>query len=485
MKTASRPLRILALAAVVVTTGITVRAADDVAEARRLGKAFTRTAKKAMPAVVFVRVEKTLHRRVPQAQRHQYNDPFEFFGEELWRRFFEEQANPQYRQFKQQGAGSGFLISKDGYILTNNHVVGDADRIMVRLHDGTELEAKRIGSDAKSEVAVIKIEGDDYPFLPLGDSAATDIGEWVIAIGNPFGLTESVTVGVVSAKGRSNMGITDYENFIQTDAAINPGNSGGPLLNIDGEVIGINTAIYSRSGGYMGIGFAIPINLAKSIKEQLVIHGKVDRGYLGVGIQPLTKDLAASFGVDDRNGIIVRMVEEDSGADKAGLQAGDLIVELDGLPVDDTGRFRNAVSSNPPGTRIKLKIVRDGKTLEVEAKIGSLEDAQTGANGESTGLLEKLGFSVTEITPEITQRFGHERGEGVVVSEVEDGSPADQKGLRPFDLIAAVERRRVSSVEEFHAIMKKVAEEGKNVVLMRVGRQRILHYVAIPVPRDE
>jgi len=364
-------------------------------------------------------------------------------------------------------------------------VVGDADRILVRLHNGREQEARRIGADPKSEVAVIKIEGTDYPFLQLGDSSAIDIGEWVLAIGNPFGLTESVTVGIVSAKGRSHVGIADYENFIQTDAAINPGNSGGPLLNIDGEVVGINTAIYSRTGGYMGIGFAIPINLAKAIKEQLITHGKVDRGYLGVGIQPLTSDLAASFGVEGQSGIVVCMVEEESAAEKAGLRTGDLIIALDGRPVDDTSRFRNAVSSNPPGTRIKLKILRGGKPIDVTAKIGSLEDAESGVSEKSSDLLGKLGFSVEDISAEVAQRFGYGRGEGVVVSEVLEGSPAAHKGLRPYDLVVAVERKAVSSTQEFHAALKRVAEEGKNIVLMRVGRERGMRYIAIPVPKDD
>ena len=332
--------------AVLGGVGLAADNASPVDVLEQTGKAFSHVAKTATPAVVFIRVEKVIE--AGMRRPHAYNDPFGFFGDDMLERFFRYHGQPQ-RRFRQEGAGSGFIITKDGYILTNSHVVGDADRIRVKLHDGREFDAKRIGSDERSEVAVIKIEADNLPTVKLGDSSALDVGEWVIAVGNPFGLTETVTAGIVSALGRNNIGIADYENFIQTDAAINPGNSGGPLLNIKGEVIGINTAIYSQSGGYMGVGFAIPINMAASIKEQLVKSGKVTRGYLGVYLQAVTPDLAETFDLkEDVSGILVADVEDDSAAEDAGLQQGDVIIGLNGRDVDDIGRFRNEVSSFPP-----------------------------------------------------------------------------------------------------------------------------------------
>jgi len=288
------------------------REAEDARPAlRSLSRAFTQVAQQAMPAVVFIQVEKTLE---TGTSPFGLNNPFDLFSEEFFERFFgrrfpeQRRERRQPRQYRQQGQGSGFIVSKDGYILTNHHVVGEADRLRVTLADDREFEAKLIGADPKSDVAVIKIAGNNFPVLPIGDSDALAVGEWVIAIGNPFGLTHTMTVGVVSAKGRSRMGITDYEDFIQTDAAINPGNSGGPLLNLDGAVVGINTAIFSRSGGYMGIGFAIPIKMATHIQQQLITTGKVTRGYLGVNIQSLTKDLARSFGIAERDGVLIASV---------------------------------------------------------------------------------------------------------------------------------------------------------------------------------
>jgi serine protease Do len=290
---------------------------DEITALQHLSTGFTRVAKRTLPAVVFIQVEKNVERgRGPG----EFNNPFDLFNDEFFHRFFGERFHRQPRQYKQRGLGSGFIVSHDGYILTNHHVVGDAEHIMVKLADGREVKAKLVGTDPKSDVAVIKIKGDDLPVLPLGDSDTLEVGEWVVAIGNPFGLTHTITVGVVSAKGRSGMGIEDYEDFIQTDAAINPGNSGGPLINLQGKVIGINTAIYSRSGGYMGIGFAIPINMVKAIEQQLIASGKVTRGYLGINIQDLSEDLANSFGLKTTKGVLVADVVENSPAAKGGLK---------------------------------------------------------------------------------------------------------------------------------------------------------------------
>jgi len=319
--------------------------------ARELSTAFRSVARQTVPAVVFITVEKTLDARDPSA----LNNPFEGFGQDFLERFFGRRfPEGQQPRERQQGAGSGCIISHDGLILTNHHVVGDADRVTVKLNDGREFTAKTIGTDPPSDVAVIKIDAQDLPVLPLGDSDAMEVGDWVIAAGNPFGLTESITVGVVSAKGRSRLGIADFEDFIQTDAAINPGNSGGPLINLQGEAIGVNTAIASRSGGYMGIGFAIPSNMVKAVKDQLVTSGKVGRGYLGVRIQELTRALAQSLHIDATEGVLVADVSKGSPAAQAGLKRGDVILALNGRPTSDPGQLRNSVAMSAPGTKVPV-----------------------------------------------------------------------------------------------------------------------------------
>lgn len=447
-----------------------------VAQLEQTGKAFCSVAKKAMPAIAFIRVEQVIN-----GQSEAFNDPYEFFGDDLLRRFFGDpsQQQPQRQptpQFRREGAGSGFIVSKDGYILTNSHVVGDANRIIVKLHDGREFEAKKIGSDEKSEVAIIKIEADDLPTVTLGDSGNLEVGEWVIAVGNPFGLTETVTAGIVSALGRNNIGIADYENFIQTDAAINPGNSGGPLLNIKGEVIGINTAIYSQSGGYMGVGFAIPINMATAIKDQLIKSGKVTRGYLGVYLQELTKDLAESLGLKNTQGIIVSDVVEDSAAAEAGIKQDDVILKLDEKEVHDANAFRNTVSSYPPGTKIELTILRKGKELKIQASTRASND-----DNEGDGDLPKemLGIGISEISVDIQERFGYRINDGVVVTEVMPDGRAARVGLRPGTLITGVNLSRIRNVDEFRKALASAKETGRLVLRVRIGRYH--QYVAIPL----
>ena len=330
---------------------------------------FSSVAETAIPAVVFIHVEKavTVGYEIP----FRYNDPFNFFGDEFLRRFFGYHDFSRLRPKRrlQRGQGSGFITDPSGYILTNHHVIGDADRIVVRLHDRREFEARLVGTDPQSEVAVIKIEAEGLPVLPLGDSNTLKIGEWVVAVGNPFGLAETLTVGVVSAKGRSNVGIADYENFIQTDAAINPGNSGGPLLNVRGEAVGINTAIYSRSGGYMGIGFAVPIDMAKKIKAQLIRKGRVDRGYLGISVQDMDPRLAKSLNLNVLSGVLVSQVDRGSPAQKAGLRPGDVIVQLNGRKVERVSPFRNELASSPPGTKVELTLIRYGRLFTTEMVI--------------------------------------------------------------------------------------------------------------------
>jgi serine protease Do len=443
--------------------------------ARELSNAFTDVSRRALPAVVFITVEKTTQSQSPFS-----NNPFDLFGEEFFERFFGRRLpeGRQPREFRQQGQGSGFLIAPDGLILTNHHVVGEADRVTVKLSDGREFPAKTIGTDPASDVAVIKIESTGLPILPLGNSDAIEVGDWVIAAGNPFGLTQSITVGVVSAKGRSRLGITDFEDFIQTDAAINPGNSGGPLLNLRGEVVGVNTAIFSRSGGYMGIGFAIPINMVKGIKDQLVTQGKVVRGYMGVRIQELTRDLAESLRIQTSEGALVADVSPGSPADKAGIKRGDVITSFNGHPVQDPGQLRNMVAMTAPGTKARLQIMRDNRRQELTVTLGELPREQQTAQARGGGEAEsptKLGFNVQNLTPELARQLGYESTEGVVVTQVDPDSEAYQAGVRRGMVIRQVNRQDIHNTEEFRRALRQ-SDQSKRVLLL-VQDQEATHYI--------
>ncbi|MHB1350816.1 MAG: DegQ family serine endoprotease [Desulfobulbus sp.] len=437
---------------------------ENIALLDRSAKAFASVVKQAAPAVVHVRVEKSV-----KGSGHEFdlfNDPFfeRFFGPQ-----FKHPRQDEQREFKQRGAGSGFIISKDGLILTNNHVVGEADTITVRLADEREFKAKVIGTDPQSDVALIKIEADHLPVLPLGDSDRLEVGEWVIAIGSPFELNQTVTVGVVSAKGRNRIGINDYENFIQTDAAINPGNSGGPLLNIHGEAVGMNTAIFSRSGGYMGIGFAIPINMTKAIQEQLLKQGKVTRGWLGVVIQDVDEELAKSFGLDKAKGALISEVAEKSPAAESGLQKGDVIIELNGIEVTDVSTLRNNVALIAPGSKVDAVVIRDGKKKTIRITIGEqpAEMAKAGVNGDES--LQSMGLTLQDLTEELAGQFGYRPDQGVLIAEVEEGSPAALAGLKPGQLIEEVNRHRVRNIKDLRKALEGVKPEAKVLLLVRAG----------------
>jgi serine protease Do len=446
-------------------------------------KAFSSVVKKVGPAVVHVRVEKK-GEQGPGGQMNPldpFNDPFfqRFFGPS-----FRHPSRPQSpEQHKAQASGSGFLISEDGYILTNNHVIDGADKITVRL-DGEqdlELEGKVIGADPQSDVALIKIsDSRKFPYLPLGDSDKLEVGEWVIAIGSPFGLDRTVTVGVVSAKGRNRMGINEYENFIQTDAAINPGNSGGPLLNIHGEVIGMNTAIFSRSGGYMGIGFAIPVNMAKTVKAQLLASGKVTRSWLGVAIQDMNSDLARSFKTKQKSGALVTEVTKGSPAEKAGLKKGDVITSYDGNSVTDVADLRNRVAMTVPGTKIEIVLVRDEKqqelTVQVEEQPGDMSRL---GNGQDQQLFQKLGMSLQDLTPELARQFGYELDQGVLVAGVTPGSAAAMARIQVGSLIEEVNRQPVRNMQELRQVLEKT--DGNKDVLLLVRSGNRSQYVVIGV----
>ena len=369
-------MKMLVGAGLIVCATVLTFDARGAGEAFDFRRGFSGVAAKATPAVVFIQVEK----QVPAGNMQYYfNNPFDLFGEEFSERFFGQQMPrrnmPRRKQpqqmFKQTGQGSGFLISRDGYILTNTHVVGDVDKITVRLSDGREFLAKRIGADPKTEVALIKIETkEELPFLAIGKPATLQIGEWVIAIGNPFGLKETLTVGVVSAKGRSNIGITDYENFIQTDAAINPGNSGGALVDVNGNLMGINTAIYSRSGGSMGIGFAIPVSTAKMVLDGIVKDGQVTRGWIGVEPSELSPELAETFGVKASEGVIITGVLQDGPAAQAGLRPGDVIVSVGEKKIASVPALLSTVAALKPGEKSLFEVQRGTSVVELEITPG-------------------------------------------------------------------------------------------------------------------
>ena len=444
----------------------------------QLSDAYVDIVEKTSPAVVFIKVGKTVKSAGSPfgGSPGDLNDLFQhFFGRGFSSPHGRQPSRPMPDRVI-EGQGTGVLISPEGYIVTNHHVVGDADDIKVRMSDNKEYEAELIGSDPDTEIAVIKIEGSDFPSLPLGDSDKLRVGEWVIAIGNPFGLSHSVTSGIVSAQGRGIAGIADISNFIQTDAAINPGNSGGPLLNLRGEVVGVNTAIYSRSGGYMGIGFAIPINMVKNIRDQLIETGEVTHGFLGVLIQDVTQDLAKWFETEDVRGALIADVGEDSPAEEAGLKRDDIVLKVDGHDVEDSRAFRSRIATTAPGKKVKLTILRNGKELTKKVTIGK-RPADGQFASKSSRATKKLGMTVQNLTDELAQRFGYEDLEGVLVSEVEQGAPAARKGIKSGDLIQEVNRQSVRNTREFNEALADV--KGRESILLRVSDGQLSRYVAL------
>lgn len=428
---------------------------------------FTSVAKTAIPAVVFIKVQQSGNDLDEYGNPHAYQNPFDFHGEDFFNRFFgmPYRGQPQ-KQAPQLSQGSGFFVTADGYVMTNAHVVKGADKITVVLNDGRELDASLVGSDPHTDVAVVKVEGKDFPFVHFGNSDEMEIGEWVVAIGSPFQLEASLTVGVVSAKGRQNLRITDLEDFIQTDAAINPGNSGGPLLNLNSEVIGINTAIVSRSGGYMGIGFAIPSNMARQIKDQLIDKGSVIRGFLGVSLQPIDKDIADAFNLSKPEGALISEVVKDSPADKAGLKQGDIIVEYNKIIVKSLQSFKNEISLMGPGTSLEVKINRNGKILNLPITLGTAGNALT-ANG---GIIQKLGMEIENLSSDLAKQLGYTRGEeGVVIVKIKPGSLAAQAGMRPGFLIQAVNHQKVANIEDFNRAMTSLNQKTRLLMLIRHG----------------
>jgi len=459
-----------------------VNAADNaLVSLKQSGQAFAKIAREVSPAVVNIQSDQTGGDAAELADQDLPDDiPAPFLD-------FFKQFDPNGMQFPQRKQnvirqGSGFIISADGYIVTNNHLVQGATKITVKLLNNDEYVAKVIGTDPQSDIAVIKIAAKNLPTVRLGNSDQTEVGEWVVALGNPFGLSHSLSAGILSAKGRSSVGLADYENFLQTDAAINPGNSGGPLLDLEGEVIGINTAIFSRSGGYMGIGFAIPINMAKTIIDQLIKKGSVVRGYLGIKIQPLTSDLAASFGITDKRGILVAQVEPGTPADKAGLKQGDVIVSLDNQPVLNVGDFRNTIASSDPSTKRSLGIMRDKKLTQIQITVGNLDANGKAAKSskEEPHAITKMGISVQTLTEDIAGKIGAKTGEGVVVSSVKSGSLGEFAGLARGTVILEVNHVKVNDINKFIATVDAAVKNPNAVILLLVQDSQLgTRYVAI------
>ena len=429
---------------------------------------FVKVSKEAMASVVNI----ASSRKVAQSGKSQRNpffdDPFfrRFFGEEFERRF------EQPRKKKEQGLGSGVIVRSDGYIVTNNHVVEQADELTVLFGDKRKYPAKLIGTDPKTDLAVIKVEATELPTLPWGDSSSLQVGEMVLAVGNPFGLNQTVTMGIISAVGRANVGIVDYENFIQTDAAINPGNSGGALVNLHGELIGINTAIFSRTGGYMGIGFAIPSRMVKSVMESLIGHGKVIRGWLGVSIQELTHDLADQFNVPDTNGALVGDVFVGSPAGQAGIQRGDIIRNFNGKPVKDPTHLRALVAETPPNSGISMLVWRDGgeKTLSVDIGEMPKDVASLSRKPEELSTAKHV-LSGIMVEPVPSGKSTDDRG--VIITRVTPDSPADKAGLRQRDILLEINREEIQNVDDFKRVTSQLKESSSVLVLLQRGKGTI------------
>ncbi len=448
-----------------------------VVKAGEIQRAFELVAKTAIPAVVNISTEIVVKQRLSMG-----NDPFfKFFGKDWFDFFFGGPQGPREREFVQRALGTGVIITKDGYILTNFHVVKDASKIKVKLKNGKTYKAKVIGVDPKTDLALIKIDAKNLPAAVLGDSDKIKVGDWAIAIGNPFGLNHTLTVGIISAKGRSGImnDASKYENFIQTDASINPGNSGGPLLNIQGEVIGINTAIASPSGGNVGIGFAIPINMAKKIMKQLKEKGKVERGWLGINIQDLTEDLAKFFKVKPNSGVLVADVVKNSPAKKAGFKSGDIIIEFDGVKITDSNKLRNIVAETPPYTKVKVKIIRKGKKKTLTVKLGKLPDNEEDLiSSKNPVKSEWLGMRTSDITPNIARKFNVDEDEsGVIVTFIKEGSVAAVNGLRPGDIIKQINNTKIKDMDDYIKFTRKHGDEDS--FLLVIKRKGTLFYMTV------
>jgi serine protease Do len=464
--------------------------AEALGHANALSEAFRNSADQVIPAVVSIKNEsqtKMVKRelRTPRGNRPDMPRLPEGFGDldPLLKRFFEQIPDGEGFSFempdmpRRQSSGSGVIIDAAGIVLTNNHVVAGEGKVTVRLHDGREFVAEKVITDPSTDIAVVKIKANgSLPYAKLGDSDSLKIGDWVLAMGQPFGLTDSVTAGIVSAKGRD-IGMMKHEEFIQTDAAINPGNSGGPLVNLQGEIVGINTAISSSSGHFEGVGFAVPVNVAKWVSSQLLKDGKVHRAYLGIGIQPVNSELAGQLGMDMPTGAIVTEVQPGSPAAAAGLQPQDVVVEFGGLKVNSVRQLQATAARSPIGEKMPLVVLRDGKRVplsvtlrEQPANYGEPKTRPVQAESEEPrGNFNKLGLQVEALTGDVARQLGVSGDSGVVIVAVEEGSAADQAGLAPGMAIVQVGRQTIKSVADFEAAMKSASLDKGVLMLVRTG----------------
>jgi serine protease Do len=452
---------------------------DGYAVAQQLSEAFEAATAKVNSSVVPIFAEQIVDVRSPFAGP---TDPFrDFFGDDFFRRFF---STPQGGKQTVRSLGSGVIVSSDGYVLTNNHVVSRAEKLTVMLSDDKKYDARVVGTDPQSDVAVLKIDADGLPAAKLGDSDSVKVGQWVIAVGNPFQLMHTVTAGIISAKGRSQLGLADYEDFIQTDASINPGNSGGALADLAGRVVGINTAINSPTGGSVGIGFAIPINMAKKVMETLISEGKVTRGFMGILPQDIDENLLAALKLKSMHGSLVGDVTAGGPADKAGIKRGDVITALDGREVEGSNDLRNMVAQAKPDARIQVTLIRDGKERDITVVLGErpgeAEAAGPATSPEESHSVEKLGLSLQDLTPDIASQLGYEDEKGVLVAAVAGGTAAEEAGLERGDLIQEVDRAEVQSVKDFQKEIGKLASGDSVALLVRRGQNTFFRAIVMP-----
>lgn len=437
--------------------------AENSALLEELQNAFIHVSKDVQPSVVNISTVQKI--KAPEREMRKspfHGSPFEEYFDDFFKNMPEN--------LEQQSLGSGVIIDEKGYILTNNHVIEKADTITVRLSDKTKFSGVVLGKDPKTDLAVIKIDPGEITLkaAKLGNSDLCQIGQWAIAIGNPFGLDHTVTIGVISATGRSNIGITKYEDYLQTDASINPGNSGGPLINLKGEVVGINTAIVAAG---QGIGFAVPVNMAKQIKEQLIEHGRVVRGWMGIAIQDITEDLAKQFAVKEGEGVLVGQVFKDDPADKAGVKVGDVVVEFNATKVTNPAQLSRLAASVAPNKKADLVIIRDGKRKTLEITMGEQKEEKAEGQISNNG---SYGFKVDEITPKMIEEFGISQKEGVVITEITPGGNAAKAGLRPGDIIVEINRQRINNLADYHRVMASIGN-GESLVVLRVRNQSSLY----------
>ncbi len=459
-----RPLR-LAMIVVLMVAGLAESRAQKAPDVS-FDQGFTSIVKRVQPAVVNIASSRTV-RTAPE------DNPFS--SDPFFNRFFGEQFQAP-RERRQHSLGSGVIVSAAGYVMTNNHVVEGASEIKISLFDKREFNARIVGTDPKTDIALLKIDADNLPVVPFGNSSTVEVGEFVLAVGNPFGVGQTVTLGIVGATGRGGLGIEDYEDFIQTDAAINPGNSGGAMVNVHGELIGINTAIVS--GGAGGVGFAVPVNLAQQVMSQILKHGRVIRGYIGVSAQTLTPPMMPAFGLTGQpRGALVTDVVPNSPASRSGLLKGDIILEINGERLEDSRSLSLKVSMTPPGTSVRFKVFRDRHEMELTATLAELPEKSAAAEPnqrETTG--PRFGLTVDPLTPAALRELGlPPNTEGVVISDIERNSVAEEAGLRPGDIIQEVNRNRVANMNDYRKAMQAV----DTMVMFLINRKGDHTFVAL------